>query len=378
MSVAVSASRFAVLPDDDAADWKGAKKQLNKKKESTKKPAENKVKDANKAKALKEAKELQNIAFGGQKKKKKKGGNQQNQQQGPASSPSPIKEPSIPKDSEVNTNGAAPETVPTEQQVEWQEKDKVSTELQFSKAMQEAILLSKLEAEKAASLVVEQQRLLAVAQPGGQQRGKQTMSLDQFIQEQEKPEPAAGQQPLIYKHPRHKDRLKETQDPTQDFFTQSDKAVAKAIDKEQRLELVKADCEEGGGALVAQYRQLLVAKELELEAERRESEELRDKLADCKLRTKKLTEILMSGEMKEKTEVLVEVNRLEKVRDELTASLSLTAGHLEAERSLVTSLEAELRRSSQAPASATPSPHQGAARDLANRLLALITKARKH
>jgi len=406
MSLAVSASRFACLPDDDAADWKGPKKQSNKKKDESKKPTDNKPKDASKAKALKEAKELQNIAFGGQKKKKKKGGAQAPQSQQRATvSPSPVKETSPEEEVSNKVENGTTESVSKEQKEEWEEKDKAAAEKQFSQAMQEAIMLSKLEAEKAASLASAQERLLAEGKLTPEllaalskeerkrvvqgQKSKNKMSLDQFISQPEAVGGQAGQPlpvaeppaPQIYKHPRHKDRIKEKEgEHQQDFFTQSDAAVARAIDKEQRMENLTRPVEREQGTesgqgepqedVVKQYRQLLVSKELELEASRREASELSSKLADCKLRTKKLSEILMAGEMKEKTEVIVQLHRMEQVRDDLTASLSLTTGQLESERSLVSSIEGELRR-------VTTGGEAQQGRDLANRILALIMKARK-
>ena len=67
-------------------------------------------------------------------------------------------------------------------------------------------------------------------------------------------------------------------------------------------------------ALVANYREKLIEKDQELQKANAEIVSLNSKLTEVKLRSKKLTEILMSGEMREKTEVLVQVHKLEKVR----------------------------------------------------------------
>ena len=67
----MQASRFACLPDDEAADAKVLKQQeKERKKEEAKKNAKNKPKEV--PKAQKEAKDLQNLAFGGNSKKKNK------------------------------------------------------------------------------------------------------------------------------------------------------------------------------------------------------------------------------------------------------------------------------------------------------------------
>ena len=85
--------------------------------------------------------------------------------------------------------------------------------------------------------------------------------------------------------------------------------------REQLLESYRSQESTNGSesALVANYREKLVVKEQELHVAKTEIQSLNTKLNEVKLRSKKLTEILMSGEMREKTEVLVQVNKLEKV-----------------------------------------------------------------
>ena len=120
-------------------------------------------------------------------------------------------------------------------------------------------------------------------------------------------------------------------------------------------------------SLVLGYQERLAASERQLAEARREAEDLHTKLAEAKLRTKKLTEILLSGEMREKTEVLVQVHKLEKVRDELTETVAATGAQLEQERSLVRMLETEVRRARD----------KGQESELCNRLLAIIKANKK-
>jgi len=387
MPIAASASRFACLQDDDSADWKAPKSKANKpaKKEEVKKPVENKPKDAAKAKALKEAKDLQNLAFGGQKKKNKKKGSQQQQQQSQAS-PSPAKEAS------PVVADAAPDT--TEQYEEWKEKDKVLVDDNFTAAMQEAIMQSKLEFDKQEALLEAQRRLLADGvvtdtmlaslskeerkRVVKQQKKPTTISLDQFnneqppVPEQQKvPNPSSTSSPQVYKHPRHKDRLGANRDrvspskETGDFFNQMNDAAVKALNREQLLESYRTQEINNGSesALVANYREKLVEKEQELQLARAEIQSLNTKLTEVKGRSKKLTEILMSAEMREKTEVLVQVDKLEKVRNELSGSLAFTSAQLEQERSLVHQLEIEMKKGAGGGA---------AEQELCNRLCAIL------
>jgi len=386
MPIAASASRFACLQDDDSADWKAPKSKANKpaKKEEVKKSADNKPKDAAKAKALKEAKDLQNLAFGGQKKKNKKKGSQQQQQQSQAA-PSPVKEASpIVADVSPNT---------TEQYEEWKEKDKVLVDDNFTAAMQEAIMQSKLEFDKQEALLEAQRRLLADGvvtdtmlaslskeerkRVVKQQKKPATISLDQFnneqpaVSEQQKVPNPSTSSPQVYKHPRHKDRLGANRDRVSpgkdsgDFFNQMNDAAVKALNREQLLESYRTQEINNGSesALVANYREKLVEKEQELQLARAEIQSLNTKLAEVKGRSKKLTEILMSAEMREKTEVLVQVDKLEKVRNELSGSLAFTSAQLEQERSLVHQLEIEIRKGAGGGA---------AEQDLCNRLCAIL------
>jgi len=383
MPIAASASRFACLQDDDSADWKAPKSKSKPKKEEVKKPVNNKPKDAAKSKALKEAKDLQNLAFGGQKKKKNKKGAQQQQTPSPsvatpvATSPPPAVIPD-----------SAPSSTP--QYEEWKEKDKVQVDDNFTAAMQEAIMQSKLEFEQQQALLEAQQRLIAnggvvpdsvLASLSKEERKRvvklqkkpATMTLDQFntepaAPEESVPDPAAVA-PQVYKHPRHKDRVganrtspaKEVKEG--DFFNQMDVAAVNALNREQLLESYRSQEATNGSesALVANYREKLVEKDQELQVAKTEIKTLNTKLMEVKGRSKKLTEILMSAEMKEKTEVLVQVEKLEKVRNELSGSLSFTTAQLEQERSLVHQLEIEIKKGA-----------GGGEEDLCNRLMGIL------
>ena len=87
-----------------------------------------------------------------------------------------------------------------------------------------------------------------------------------------------------------------------------------ALTREQMRESFLAQEAAGSeSALVANYREKLLDKEAELAVARTEAAALREKLGQAKTRTKKLTEILMQAEMREKTEVLVQVHKLETV-----------------------------------------------------------------
>jgi len=226
-----------------------------------------------------------------------------------------------------------------------------------------------------------------------------TMSLGEFNTGKPSTESTAEAetaQPAVYKHPRHRDRApgeklveekahKVKQDLRGDlgkgvvvggenkstnFFSQMDQAALTALNREQMRESFKAQEMAGSeSALVANYREKLVEREMELVVARAESQDLKEKLGQAKTRTKKLTEILMQAEMREKTEVLVQVHKLESVREELSSQLSMTLAEHEQLRSLVSALEAELRKAAL--------PNGGIDPETAARLLATIRAVRK-
>ena len=370
MSISTSASRFACLPDDEAADWKAPKSKAKSPTKSAEKKNQdnNKPKDKNKAsKAQQEAKALQNLAFGGQKKskskKKGKGGDNQTSGGGgasvsvtsPSSTPSNVQSPP-----QSHASSEPPE--------EWKERDREQQEDSFTQAMQQAIMLSQLEFEKKEELEAAKADLISnglagasleeVSELSKEERKKalragkaaMTMSLGEFNQptsESTAPVEEAAQ-PAVYKHPRHRDRapgeklVEETkghklkqelrgeggkavvgngEEKAANFFSQMDQAALVALNREQMRESFIAQEMAGSeSALVANYREKLVEREMELVVARAEAQDLTEKLGQAKTRTKKLTEILMQAEMREKTEVLVQVHKLESVGNHLTLS----------------------------------------------------------
>merc|ERR1711915_394259 len=157
-----------------------------------------------------------------------------------------------------------------------------------------------------------------------------------------------------------------------DFFNEIDVATELALNREELLESFKRQNTASGAIdtkIETLYQQKLVATETQLNQARLEIQSLNQKLAEAKLRTKKLTEILLSGEMKEKTEVLVQVHKLEKIRDELSTSLADTSARLEQERSLNTNIEAEIRKTG----AGTPAGEM----ELRTRLMSILRQHKK-
>merc|ERR1719295_1683622 len=135
-----------------------------------------------------------------------------------------------------------------------------------------------------------------------------TMSLGEFNTSQppsESTAPAETAQPAVYKHPRHRDRapgeklVEELrgeggktvagEEKGVNFFSQMDQAALVALNREQMRESFKAQEMAGSeSALVANYREKLVEREMELVVAKAESQDLKEKLGQAKTRTKKL------------------------------------------------------------------------------------------
>jgi len=95
---------------------------------------------------------------------------------------------------------------------------------------------------------------------------------------------------------------------------------------------------------LAQLQEELKESNAEVEKLRLENETLRQDLLNVKTRNKKLCSILVQGEMKEKTEILVEMDKLTKVKDELTIEVNSLAVQLQQERSKVSALTNEAKK----------------------------------
>jgi len=316
MSISGVASRFACLQDDDTTDWKAPKSKKNNKKASDASKKQENTKQQNKPnKSQQETRDLQSAAFGPSKKsKKKKGG------------------------------AAAPAT--DQQFDEWAQRDKVMVDDNFEQQMQAAIVQSKMDFE-------ERKELLHIANgdmngdsnedgKGKKKTVKATkksavMSLGEF----QNPEAVKNSSPPILESQISRGK---SETPDTDYFDELDAAASKALTREQLLESYRSTEMGSESALVTDYREKLADKEQELQTALRQVTEGKAQLTEVKKRYKKMCGILMSGEMKEKAEILVEAEKLRKVKDELSEELTDLHTQLEQERSRVHDIESELSK----------------------------------
>eukprot|EP00794_Sanderia_malayensis_P009697 gene9697-10688_t len=97
-------------------------------------------------------------------------------------------------------------------------------------------------------------------------------------------------------------------------------------------------------ASVAQWKFDLDSKANENQELKSTIEQLKEELAEVKKRNKQLCFILGQGEMRDKSDILLQVDQLTNVKDELSAELSDMHSALEQERSKVSTLKLEIAK----------------------------------
>ncbi|XP_049938160.1 G kinase-anchoring protein 1-like [Schistocerca serialis cubense] len=340
MATAV-ASRFAVLTVEGEDDY--PKKSQQKKKTDNKKSASGTQKsDANQKK----------------KNKKQENGKQQNQQKVNAK---PKAKSSTKGDGNKQASSTNKKKSATQdnQWNQWKQKDSEFVEESYERDLQQAILLSKLDYEEKKDVYEQlkkesQEQEKRQAANGGNKRAKkqqnraQPMSLEQFNNMVESDglnamgavEESESEQPSIISSNQIE------HDTT--FFERIQSDTKKVLDREHSEELRKArEPFLNELLLVAQLQDALEKKKEENELLKQEIAELREELLNVRTRNKKLCQILAHGEMKDKAEVLLEVDRLQQMRDELSSEVSSLHTLLEQERSKVRALTSDTKNKSQ-------------------------------
>lgn len=199
---------------------------------------------------------------------------------------------------------------------EWQKKDAKFVNEEFEQQMQSAILQSKLDFEQQKKSGV----IKTEPEPshGKKKKGK-TMSLDQFLE--------TNKESDVKEEPKMKDNVR-------DFFDEVFETAKKEITKE-KVEQNRKKRQETFEEVIslAQCQEKLEAERAKNAILEKELEEARHEIALVKKRNTTLCSMLSQGEMKDKAEVLLELERLTHVKEELTEEVSKLHKLLEQERS---------------------------------------------
>ncbi|XP_042907051.1 G kinase-anchoring protein 1 isoform X1 [Parasteatoda tepidariorum] len=324
------ASRFSVLKleDDDVSESLDKKQNVSsqsnclpgKSKGNSKTNAnDSKSKSKKKKKSSNEVSELQNLAFGTHKSKHKSGsGNMK----------------------VVNAS--------QKQWEEWKQKDSEFVSETYEQDLQEALLLSKIDYEEkkdvydAIQRESENKNSNKKKKKNNQKKEKGTMSLDEF-QSLESYQNAPGSFHKASDLDDFEILVKQPVVEECNFFDKIEEDAEKIITKEQKQEQYKINPVIESARLL-QYQEDMRKKDEEIATLNESVQKLKEELKNVKSRNKKLYQILESGEMREKAEILVQIDQLTSVKDELTDQLSEYHTALEQERSKVHSLQMELKK----------------------------------
>ncbi|XP_013183668.1 G kinase-anchoring protein 1 [Amyelois transitella] len=239
----------------------------------------------------------------------------------------------------------------SEQWETWKQKDEQLVDGNFESELQQAILLSKLDFEEKKDVYKQSKKEAELEKKSSEQntkagskkqKKKNVMSLDQFNVM------ISGED----------NRVNHEEDPDEDPKSKSpdkDTEFFKRVTDDAKTELIKDKVYDRIRTRLAvpdevitrvQFADALEKKDKEISALKQEVDSLKKELNTVRSRNRKLCNILGQGEMKDKAEVLVEVERLRAVQSELTAELATLHTELEKERSKNTDPRAKDKKNS--------------------------------
>ncbi|XP_071539782.1 G kinase-anchoring protein 1-like isoform X2 [Panulirus ornatus] len=324
------ACRFAVLDIDVELDERAGKKKQDKakfKNDETAKKSINKPNNKKKKPERGRGPTLQAMAFGSNKGKNKK----------KVSKTAEGVEKELPS---VKAIGQANSRIDED----WQRRDNEYIRDENERTLREALMLSKLDFEEKKKFYAQKKKEQQEEAKGGKVKKKKdrpiTMSLDQFNN-------------LFEDQLTRKPELDQPEPPNQEvvqdegrFFEDIKEVARKTLERETRHENYKATAGQYSQEIrVSQYEAELEKQEFEIQALRLEVDSLKSEIKSVKGRNKKLCEVICSGEMKSIAELVMELERMTKVREELTQEVSNLSAQLEQERSKVNHLTLELKKS---------------------------------
>ncbi|OWF53949.1 G kinase-anchoring protein 1-like [Mizuhopecten yessoensis] len=330
-NIKVQQSRFALLKveddDDDAGETKSSQGGKNNQQQS-------KNKNKKRKKKTTQDDELKNMAFG------LRGASNHRPQS--AQSTDSLK---------GNKGGKKNKGAKPEQWEEWKKVDDQQTAGFYEKDLQQALLLSKMEFEqnknqKGDSKTAGKSNDQPPEGKDSKKKSKKdkplTMSLDEFNSSSKAKSYTDELEDLPCLSPvSHKVDTPDAVPSDVKYFDTVDDDVHKILQKEKiQEEYQKQYAVES--VMSNKYKNDLSKKDKEIEFLRATVGKLEDELKQVKKRNKQLCVILAQGEMKDKAEVLMQVNQLGEVRDELTEQVTNLTAELEKERSKVHALKADI------------------------------------
>ncbi|XP_054895828.1 G kinase-anchoring protein 1 isoform X1 [Poeciliopsis prolifica] len=245
-------------------------------------------------------------------------------------------------------------SLPSEGWQQWKQRDEqITTEL-YEADLEKALILSKLEYEQQ-----KQQSNTNVASPksrGGKESGgkkdkkknqqakdKKTVSLQDFQAE------GSAEQSNRKQEETRGINLAPGIGQEERFFNKVEDDVSRIIQREKRFEQfanspgqeVNTSTEHEPDPRAEQLKYELEKKDQEVQKLKKTISEWEGKYKEVKARNSQLLKMLQQGEMKDKAEILLQVEELLHIKEELSSQVTLLHAALEQERSKVKGLQSE-------------------------------------
>ncbi|XP_063605315.1 G kinase-anchoring protein 1-like [Penaeus indicus] len=232
---------------------------------------------------------------------------------------------------------------------EWQRRDDEFVRDENERSLREALMLSKLDFEEKEKTSAQLKKERDEGKGGKVKKKKDkpvTMSLEQFNNLTVE-QLARKNEPEVQEPPRNENEHK--------FFDDLEETTRKTMERETRKENYKATAGQFNHAMrVSEYEAEIEKRDFEIQALRLEVESLKNDLQMVKSRNKKLCEVICSAEMKAKAELVVELDKMTKVREELTQEVGSLSAQLEQERSKVNQLTLDVKKQGKKKQSSEP------------------------
>ncbi|XP_066499229.1 G kinase-anchoring protein 1 isoform X2 [Hoplias malabaricus] len=353
ISVPTTASRFALLQVDSDSDTdsdggkpkggrasgksRSGKSPSGKTNQNTEKKKEKKKRK--KEQQQSETNELRSLAF----------------KKLPQKSAAPLTLQSLANDllqptTKDRTSAPAPAPAPQERWQEWKQRDEQLTSDLYEADLEKALMLSKLEFEQQKKDTASVETPSPKSKGGGKkekkksQQGKEkrTVSLKDFQQD-------GSMDPLSKKPEKEEPKPLNPAAHEEKFFNQLEDDVSRIMQRDKRREQystsagheVNTSSEQEQDVRTEQLKFELEKKDREIEKLKKTISQWEERYKEVKARNGQLLKMLQQGEMKDKAEILQQVEELLNIKEELTSQVTLLHASLEQERSKVKGLQSE-------------------------------------
>uniref|UniRef100_A0A182YHU3 Uncharacterized protein n=1 Tax=Anopheles stephensi TaxID=30069 RepID=A0A182YHU3_ANOST len=214
-----------------------------------------------------------------------------------------------------------------EQWSKWQQKDTELVEKSYVSDLEQALLLSKLDFEANKTKYNQLER--EAKQSAAKDKKPKTLSLQEF---QDKVSKELNEKQLQ----RKREQQEAEYNRNYTFFEQIDLETKQILNKEQMKALLKQNNSKSANSKESPKEDNSPTAEpclSELDLLKVENLNLKEEIAMLRDRYRKVVAMLKNGEMKEKTELMIEIEKLRKVQEDMTTEMTTLYGQLEQAKS---------------------------------------------